>query len=128
MELEDGGVPEDHEISKGDCSPFSIGDSEKQSNNVTSEGNVQSEVKLQTCHQHVAGERWSGKSPVEELKSSGSSKKKHKRKRRNHPNKKINLDRWKLQLMNYSADGSNILESDSRQNPWTTNHSIKTLV
>ncbi len=36
MELEDGEVPEDHEISKGDCSPFSIGDSEKQSNNVTS--------------------------------------------------------------------------------------------
>jgi len=55
------------------------------------EGNVQSEVKLQTCHQDVAGERF-----VEELKSSGSSKKKHKRKRRNHPNKKINLDRWKL--------------------------------
>jgi hypothetical protein len=55
------------------------------------EGNVQSEVKLQTCHQDVAGERF-----VEELMSSGSSKKKHKRKRRNHPNKKINLDRWKL--------------------------------
>ncbi|CAK9882311.1 unnamed protein product [Sphagnum jensenii] len=96
MELEDGEVPEDHEISKGDCSPFSIGDSEKQSNNVTSEGNVQSEVKLQTCHQDVADERF-----VEELKSSGSSKKKHKRKRRNHPNKKINLDRFVVETCKY---------------------------